>query len=257
MLTINTNILRELYCNNHYTFGNPNAQTTVCIIGSCRIVPILNYFRAYNELNGNPFELLCFNPVEMWGGPGTDVGECATKRLSGYRFGKVDYLICESLKLCGVLNTFKVECPENVFDTLGMDPGVMCRIPNWHFMHIYDKENALYDKAYAAMDHGSRVSELRARNAHHKAKFLNRCRLSNFPELEGWSEDNWLKTRIGWTSDHISRNLSWKFFELIAAKIGIAITPEFASHELCAADPYASTGTLLESIDYEANLWEF
>ena len=253
---ITTNTLRASYERSHYSFGNPNASSTVCIIGSCRIVPLLNYFRAYNELNGNPFELLCFNPVEMWGGPGTDVGECASKLLKDYRFGKVDALICESLKTCGALNTVE-GCPENVFDTLEMQPQAVCRIPNWHFMHIYDAENSLYDKAYAGMDHNNRLPLLRERGALHKEKFLTRCRLSSFPELEDWANDTWLKTRLGHTSEHLSRVLSWKFFELIAAKLGLTIAPAFAAHPSCTADPYESTKTILTPLDYEANHWEF
>jgi hypothetical protein len=257
MIPITTNILRADYERGNFSYGNPAAPKTIVLIGSCRIVPILNYFRVFNHLNGNPFELLCFNPVEMWGGPGTDVGECASKLLSGYRFGKVDVLVCETLKLCGALNTVEGTGSESVFETLGMQPEVICRIPNWHFMHIYDVENTYYDEAYAAMGHEARVPVLRERGSLHKGKFLNRCRLSSFPELESWALDIWLTTRLGWTSEHASRALLWKCFELIASKIGICVTPELAAHEFCVADPYAATGAVLTPLDYEANDWKF
>lgn len=257
MIPITTNILRSDYERRNFSYGNPAAPTVIVVIGSCRIVPILNYFRAYNHLNGNPFELLCFNPVEMWEGPGTDVGVCATKVLSGYRFGKVDVLVCESLKYCGALNTVVEDGTENVFTTLGMEPQAICRIPNWHYMHIYDVENAHYDQAYAAMGTEDRVAALRDRHDLHKGKFLNRCRLSSFPELEQWTLDIWRTTRLGWTSEHASRALLWKCFELVTQKIGISITPELATHEFCMADPYAATGAVLTPIDYEANHWGF
>lgn len=59
MIPITTNILRASYEKRVFSFGNPNAGTTVCLIGSCRIVPLLNALRVYNEQNGNPLELLC------------------------------------------------------------------------------------------------------------------------------------------------------------------------------------------------------
>ena len=68
---ITTNHLRAAYDNGSFSFGNSGASSVICLVGSCRIVPILNYLRAYNDLNGHPFELLCFNPVEMWRGVGT------------------------------------------------------------------------------------------------------------------------------------------------------------------------------------------
>lgn len=253
---VNTNHLRESFAQNNFSFGNPNSAKVICLVGSCRIVPMLNYLRAYNTLNGDPFELLCLNPVEMWDGPGSDLGECATKRLEGYHLGDVDYLICESMKRCGVLNTFKEE-QENVFTSLGCSPEVLMRVPNWHYMHMYHEEIITHNEDYKTMDRSAKVQELRERGSLHKGRFIENCRRASFPELEQWVEEKWLTERLGWTSEHLSRTLSWKVFELVCEATGIDISPELASHPFCTSDPYASTGAVLTELDYEANNWRF
>lgn len=255
-MMVTTNHLRASYDRGEFSFGNPDAPTTVCIVGSCRIVPILNCLRAYNSMNGDPFELICLNPVELWDGPGSDVAECSTRKLKDYRFGKTDFLICESLKRCGALNTLGDE-QENVFDSLGCDPGRVLRLPNWHFMHMYHSETRVYNPAYAAKPREEQVAYIRDRAAGCKEKFLSECRTSSFPELVPWVEGVWLEQRLGWTSEHVSRNLFWKFFELISGAMQIPISREFAAHPFNTSDPYASTGAVLTDIDYEANNWKF
>lgn len=256
MIPITTNILRDKYTRGEFSFGNPASPRTVVLVGSCRIVPILNCLRAYNALNNDPLELLCFNPVEMWDGPGSDVGECSTRLLKDYRFGEVDTVVCETLKTCGVLNTLEDQ-PENVFTSLGCAPKAVLRVPNWHFMHMYHGEVAVYDKDYAAMDRTSRIAELQRREAEYRRRFLANCKRSSFPELEPWAEEVWLDKRLGWTGDHVSQVLFWKYFELVCGAMGLLISPALAAHPLCTSDPYASTGTVLTDIDYEANHWRF
>jgi len=256
MTPITTNILREHYERNEYSFGNPKSFYTICIVGSCRIVPILNYFRAYNGLNGNPFELVCFNPVEMWKGLGTDIADCTAERLKDFRFSHVDTLICESLKHCGPLNTFEDE-PQNVFTSLNCNAETVLRIPNWHGMLFYDIDIKQYNNEYATLSHNDRISMLKTMTALYKTKFLTRCDKSSFPELRQWTEKNWLTTRMGWTSEHVCRNLTWKYFELICNNMGLTITHELAEHPLCIMDPYAATGAVVSDLDREANNWKY
>lgn len=256
MNPITTNILRASYEQGIFSFGNPEASTKVCLVGSCRIVPILNGLRAYNELAGGPFEFICLNPIEMWRGPGSDVADCANHVLKDYRLEGVDFLVCEHVLRCGVLNTVR-ESEQNIFDSLGCDPSVSVRLPNWNNMHLFDEETAGWDKSYAAMGHDERVAELRHRSDGHKRKFLLYCAGSSLPELAEWVESDWLTTRMGWSSNHPSLPLVWRLFNGVAGKLGITITPELAAHPLCATDTYQSTGIKLNQIDYEANNWKF
>lgn len=253
---VNTGDLRAHYVRGEYSFGNPAGKTTICIVGSCRITPILNYFRAYNHLCGSPFHILVFNPVEFWDGPGTDVGECVTKKLKDYRFGHVDYLICESLKLCGVLNTFD-DIAENIFGSLGCSPGTILRIPNWRAMLFYDSEIGIYNEEYRNLSHDLKIESLRERESECRNRFVKYCELSSFPDLPQWVKDVWLKKRLGWTIHHVHKNLSWKFFELICRSMNLEITSQLASHQFCTSDVYSENGTQLTPLDYEANHWEY
>ena len=254
---ITTNILRASYDERKFSFGNSQGKQTVVLIGSCRIVPFLNYLRVYNAMHGNLFELLCFNPVEMWQGPGCEVSDGANKVLSGYRFGKVDYLIGEHLERCGVLNTVRIS-PENVFDSLGCTPAVEMRLPNWNNMHTFDAETIMHDpKWYAKLGHAERVAYLRQETAIHKERFLSHCRESSIPQLEAWVSERWLTVRMGWSSSHPSHPLLWRMFECVAEKMGLHFTPEFINHPLCANEVYQPTGIPLTKVDYEANFWKF
>lgn len=256
MTPTTTSLLRKKYAVNDFSFGNPDSFCVICLIGSCRILPILDYLRAYNSLHGNPFELLCFDPVEMWGGPGTDIGELVTEKLKDYRFGHVDVLICESLITCGALNTVESQ-PLNVFHTLGCAPELILRIPNWHGMRFFDVEVAQVNPAYAEMGRAERIETLRTLMALYKTKFLNRCRMSSFPELAQWVEDNWLTTRMGSGAEHVGRALSWRFFEHIAAAMGIPMTEALKAHPLCAKGFFDGSDIPLSDLDYEANNWKY
>jgi len=192
----------------------------------------------------------------MWKGPGTDIGEIVTEKFKDYRFGKVDVLICETLVTCGSLNTLDSQ-PLNVFTTLGCRPEKLFRIPNWHRMFFYNKDVEGIDTAYAAMGREERVASLRMAMAVHKAKFLKRCALSSFPELEQWTEENWLTTRLGSNAEHVGGALSWKFFELIAAGMNIEITQALRDHPFCSKGYFEITDTIMDDIDREANGWKF
>lgn len=253
---VTTNILRHCYERGDYSFGSENAPETVVLVGSCRVVPFLNFLRVCNMLSDRRFRVLCFDPVEMWKGPGHDVAGCVNDNLSRFRFGKVDYLVCEHLQHCGVLNTVRTS-EENVFDSLGCVPVREIRLPNWNDIHIFDEETCIYYKEYAESSRENRVSTLRFATTLHKAKFLGRCALSSFPQLADWVDDNWLAIRLGWTSNHPSHALTWRMIGLVADAMGIAITPEIAAHPFCATDTCASTGMRLNDIDYEANNWKF
>jgi hypothetical protein len=253
---ITTSDLRASYKRNDFSFGNPDSFFVLCLIGSCRILPILDYFRAYNSLHGEPFNLLCFDPVEMWNGPGTDIGEIVTEKLKDFRFGHVDVLICESLITCGALNTVDTQ-PLNVFSTLGCSPETILRIPNWHGMRFYNREVEAVNPAFAAMSREERVGTLRTLMSLYKTKFLNRCLKSSFPELAQWADDNWLTTRLGSGAEHVSGALSWRFFEHIATAMGIPITQSLKDHPFCARGYFDNSDTILDDIDREANNWKF
>lgn len=256
MLPITTNDLRERYQRREFSFGNARSGKTVVLIGSCRIVPLLNCFRVYNALYGNPFELLCFNPVEMWQGPGHHVSDGVNQILGNYRFGQTDFLVCEHLQYCGVLNTFR-SSEENVFESLGCNPAVEIRLPNWNDMHILDAETACHSPVYAALGHDERVAEIRANTATHKARFLSHCAGSSFPELAEWVEANWLTVRMGWTSSHPSHPLLWQMFAGVFRIMGLELTANLKAHPLCSSDVYQPTGIALTPVDYEANGWKF
>jgi hypothetical protein len=192
----------------------------------------------------------------MWEGPGHEVSEGVSRVLADYRFGSVDYLVCEHVERCGVLNTVRTS-DQNIFDSLGCAPEVVLRLPNWNNMHIFDAETAGYGAAYAALGHDERVAPLRVNTAARKEKFLRYCRDCSFPDLAGWVEDNWLTTRLGWTSNHPTFELVWEMFKHVAGAMGVEIAPELADHPQCCSGICREPLIKLNSVDYEANNWKY
>jgi hypothetical protein len=256
MTAVTPHDLRLAYQKNVFTFGNPDAAQRVCLVGSCRITPILNFFRAYNDVHGGVFEIICLNPIECWEGPGTSVADGVRGRFGGYRIGEVDFLVCEHMVNCGMMNTLRSES-QNVFSSLVCIPSATVRLPNWNCMHIYDAETAGFDPEYSALDPSVRVGALREETARHKERFLGYCRECSFPWIMEWVEENWLNTRLGWTNSHVTLALAWKTFEGIAQMMGIEIRPAMRSHPLCLLDTFEPGHTVLNKVDYEANGWKF
>ena len=256
MTPITTNTLREHYGRNAYSFGNPGALVTICLIGSCRIIPFVNNLILYNSLHDHPFRMLCFNPVEMWVGPGHEVKDGVNSRLADYRFDKVDFLVCEHVERCGVLNTVR-SSEQNVFDSLGCRPEVEIRLPNWNNMHIFDVETAGYNKEYAALAPSDRVPLLRDWTMTHKNKFLHYCRTCSIPDIADWVDQNWTEIRFGWTSNHPTFELVWTLFIKVASVIGLEKTNELLTHADCCSGIAMMPKIDLTSVDYEANNWKY
>lgn len=253
---ITPGFLRQSYVNNKFSFGNPEASLTVCLIGSCRIVPILNFLRVYNHYNGHPLEILCFDAVECWPGPGLTISDGVNARMKGYSFGTVDFLVCEHLENCGVLNT-KKDSTENIFDSLGMSPNTVIRLPNWNAMFMYDSETAEAYPEYAALNTADRVINLRDRTLACKARYLSYCAETQFTGLSEWVIDNWNTTRLGWTNNHPSLPLTRQIINGILKTMNIEITDEMSAHPFLVNDMCKGTHTTLGPVDYAANNWKF
>jgi len=253
MHVIDTPYLRSAYGKRIFAFGESSAPTTVVIVGSCRVVPFLNYLRSHET----PMNILCFNPVEMWDGPGHEVSDGVNAVMAGFRFGKVDYMICEHLQYCGAINTVR-SSKDNIYDSLGCNPDVEIRLPNWQGIHLFDTETAIYDPTgYGNLSHEEKVSHIRIESAKHRARFLSHCRKSSFPQLESWVEERWLTTRLGWSSNHPTLTLTNKMFDLIADRMNLPLSATFKQSPLYTQDRMAPTGYALTSVDYEANNWKF
>lgn len=251
---VDTNDLRANYAAKDFVFDN--GAKKVCLVGSCRILPYLNFFRVYNHFSGHPFELICLNPVECWT-PGAPVADGVNNVMQGYNIGEVEWLICEHIENCGALNTVE-EAGQNVFKSLGCKPkNPVIRIPNWIYMFIYDLELAHIDKAYADLVGDERIYALRKRTEDCKNRFVGYCKATGLEGLDSWVHRSWLSTRMGWTGSHASSALAGKIFKLIAGVMGLNITQQIDRHEHFTLDHFASTGTKLTGIDYDANFWEF
>ena len=250
---IDTPYLRSAYTKGIFQFGWDDAKVKIVLVGSCRILPFLNYLRLFET----PMNLICLNPVEMWGGPGSEVKDGVNKTMAGFRLGVVDFLICEHLQDCGVINTVR-SSPENLFKSLGCYPMTEIRLPNWNDMHIFDAETAIHDpNGHGNRTHEERVNFIRTQTAIHKARWLSHCQKSSFPELVDWTKHFWLHERLGWSSNHPKITLLRKLFELITARMEFDIPDQVESDPIYRSDLYASTGYKLTSVDYEANHWKF
>jgi hypothetical protein len=263
LTVLGTPDLRIAYNARRFTFSDRVSENskTVVIIGSCRVVPFLNYLRVYNAMStaGDAMNLICLNPVEMWKGVGSHVADGVNEMLKDFRLGRVDYLICEHVQYCGALNTVR-SSPQNIYDNLGCEPAVEMRLPNWNQMHIFDLETEMWDtqrQGYSLLTKDERVLYLREHTEQHKAKFLSHCSSSTYPDLADWVRLHWLDIRIGWSSNHPTKALLSQIFSRITQTMGLDVSCGFLEHPICNDDLYASTGFQLTDIDRLANQWRF
>jgi hypothetical protein len=251
----------------HYSdgfFSIGDGPTEVLILGSCRVVPYLNFFHELNK--DNRFTLRLINVVNFY----FDVHDKPTdpaKVLEAYEtnpalreaIASTDIFIHEHAENFGMLNT-KWECPKSIYQ-FGMAASHDIAIPNFNDIHIMFQEYVDYDHEirmsakFQMKNDGELSTSLRSTIKHRglarMEHFLKHCRLSSFPDFADHFEKTWRETRYFWTGAHISNEFTIPVFKRIAERIGLTCPDEFWS-KVSQSDPYREPHTPMTRYDVEA-----
>lgn len=222
-------IKKEQLKNGYYQTGT--GDTTILIIGSCRVAPYVNYFRRLNT--DNRFKICHIDPFN-WNWDEQDNRVDYEKVIESLEtdprilnlLAETKWYIHEYYDQFGMFNTSK-EKPKNIHQ-FGLNPELDICIPNFNdlfilFQDIYtfDQEiNGLVKNDFAL--HGSisneTIAKMKAIGEKNIEKFLSICSLSSFPEMAGVFNHYFRKLRFFWTYNHISMHFSRTIFELMNMK---------------------------------------
>lgn len=251
----------------HYTkgfFSVGSGPTNVLIFGSCRVVPLLNYFHYLNS--DDKFSIRLINCVNFYFDE-QDKQTDTTKVLESFESNPAlleaikftDIFIHEHAENFGMLNT-KRDCPKNIYQ-FGMSAKHDLAIPNWNDIHLMfqeymDFDPALRKQAKLDIDNSGNLSdvlkfEIGLRGLNRLEHFLDMCKLSSFPDFGDLFRDTWRETRYFWTGAHISNEFSMEVFDRIANRIDLRTTDEFWSR-VEKEDLYENPHTRLTKYDLEA-----
>lgn len=198
--------------------------TCVVVLGSCRILPIVN---ALHYLNDGKFELHCVNVVNFSfddAGNQVDPNEY-TKRFEANPvlldvFRRCKVFIHEHVGNYAMFNT--VPFQEKSVYKFGMNAGVDIILPNFHdifilLQELVDFDSAIRDEARAGVSDALKA-KVKERGLQQVERFLGYCASSSIPEFGSIFRDTWRSTRYFWAGNHVSHQFTNAVFRLINDK---------------------------------------
>lgn len=233
--------------------GNPDAKEVVLILGSCRVVPFLNYLDAANAVCGNRFKIYCIDPINYVvdsAGNMLDTSGLLKALETDEHFlsilRSVTIFVHEGLSSFGILNTLRQNHP-NIYQ-FGMAAAIDVMIPNFHDVIILVNDFAqIYTTAFPTMlqienfifDEG---------NAHID-RFCGICEKSSFPEFAQWFRDNYLERRLFHSFNHVSSAFTLEIFRLMNEKFLKLELDGNYWNQIGQQDIYANVQTAVTDLD--------
>jgi len=229
--------------------GNENSKDIILIIGSCRSVPYLNYL---NKLVGHSHLIYFIDPFNYnWdeNDKFCDM-EAVINSLENDQnllniFKSTKIFIHEFYANFGLFNCSKLS-NKNIYQ-FGMNPEIDICIPNFHDIFILDGDFENLDANYRLQD--DKVKYIQDNAEKNLNKFYMNCFKSSFPEFAKYFKDNWLNIRLFCSFNHISKNYTFKIFELMNEKF---LKFDVNLSSVKDIDMYSNTETKLTDIDYLA-----
>lgn len=247
--------------------GNPDAKEVVLILGSCRVVPYLNYLSEANAVCGNRFKIYCIDPINYQvdsAGNRLDTAGLLKALETDEHFlsilRSVTIFVHEGLSSFGILNTVKrVEEPlepKCIYD-FGMNPRLDINIPNFHDVFILFNDFIAMDPKWQKELTEEDQQTIVTLGKGHIMRFMAICEKSSFPEFGDYFWKNYLERRLFHSFNHVSSAFTLEIFRLMNEK--------FLKLELDAAywqrigeqDIYANVQTQVTDLDlnWRAFLW--
>lgn len=267
---INTlNIKEQQLVDGFYKTGS--GPKNILVMGSCRVVNYVTYLKEWNEANGNPFTVYSIDPFSWnWNmkGERTNYEEEILNQQSNEKLltmlKSVHIFIHEYYQNAGMFNCDK-SAVKNIY-RFGMEPCTDICIPNFNdlfilFNDIVDFDVSLKKKVNQDLNSFGKISYDVQKEIYHKSqseiiKFYEICYKSDLPEMARWFEDNFKKTRLWCTCNHVTKEFTLAIFDLINEKfLHLDLSKWFnRDHE----DLFANNCTQLTPYDLEwyGYLWK-
>lgn len=235
--------------------GNQDAKEVILILGSCRVVPYLNYLAHANSVCGNRFKIYCIDPINYQvdaGGNHLDTAGLLKALETNERFlailRSVTIFIHEGLSSFGILNTLRDQ-PVNIYQ-FGMAPAIDASIPNFHDVFILFNDFIAIDPHYRnrELTEDDQKEIVDAGNAHID-RFCGICQRSSFPEFAQWFRENYLKTRLFHSFNHVSAAFTLEIFRLMNEKFLKLELDGLFWNQIGQWDIYSNVSTAVTDLD--------
>ena len=219
---INTVNIKEQQLRKGY-FKTGTGPETVFIMGSCRVVNYVNYFATMPQ-----FTVYSIDPFNWnW-----DINDDRVDYIGALKEQENNKELLTMLTGCKI---FIHEWYENagmfnisrIYD-FGLNPEIDICIPNFNDLFILFKDIITFDsdmRKLAAQDFNvlGKLSEQTEKDIVevgriNLAKFYNVCNLSDIPEMEYYFNENWKKTRMFWSYNHVTKAFTLAVFSYINSR---------------------------------------
>lgn len=219
--------------------GNPDSREVIFLLGSCRIVPYVNYLDIWNRtVGGNRFLIYCHDPVNynwdkngLWTDVKRVIDELEQDQNLRSIFASTTIFIHEYFQNYGMFNVGKSE-PKNIYQ-FGLKPTLDVCIPNFHDVFILFNDFCRFSPYDWWVKMKTDLTEEVQREIAEKAgqnldRFYENCGKTDFPEMAQFFRDNFQKTRLFWTMNHVTKDFSLEIWRLLNEKfLHLPITAEF------------------------------
>ena len=216
-----------------YWIGNPDGET-IFLLGSCRIIPYLNYLRDLET----DYKIYCILPYAF-----------SNEQLIGLEqneklreiFEKTTIFIKEYHANYGIFNTLDKH-EKNIYQ-FGMRPFVDVTLPAFNDHFVFSNDIMEWCKE---LDR-DKIYQISQANYN---KLYQNCAKTDFPEMVEWFFDNFTKKRLNWNFNHITKDYSMRVFEMMNEKfLHLPLTDEFFKN--MNVDHLAGNFTVLTDLDRE------
>lgn len=161
-------------------------------VGSCRLLPFVNYFARLNR--DNRFTIVLIYVVNF----AQNYEQQETKPIPLDMIKRCRWFIKEHCVNYGMFNTDK-DCEKSIYD-FGMNPELDILVPSWNDHMVLENDW----KAYGSPTPENYVSI----GQMEIERFCAICELSSFPEMAEHFRNNWKRTRFFWRPNHTSREFT-------------------------------------------------
>ncbi len=259
MMSISTIVIKQQQLTKSF-FCSGSGPETILVMGSCRVVNIVNYLVQYNNENGNRFTICSIDPFN-WNWNAREERVDYERAIIGceddYRLLEMirntDIFIHEYYGNAGMFNVNKDD-NKNIYK-FGMAPKIDVCIPNWNDVFVLFGDIVSFDidiRKRAIQDYnviGKLSSQLQQeiydKGQKNLLKFYDICDKTSLPEFKKYFQDNIIKKRLFFTYNHTTKFFTLELMRLMDEKyLHLGIRPD-KDH----IDIFANNYTLLSEYD--------
>lgn len=248
--------------------GNQDSKEVILILGSCRVVPYLNYLDQANTACGDRFKIYCIDPINFQvdsGGNMLDTTGLLLALETDERFldilRSVTIFIHEGLSSFGILNTVREsdglrDINVNIYQ-FRMAPEHDINVPNFHDVFILFNDFAAIHPQWRKELTDDDQREIVSQGDAHIDRFCGICEKSSFPEFGPWFRENYLKTRLFHSFNHVSAAFTLEIFRLINEKFLKLDLDGAFWNQIGQQDIYSNVSTPVTDLDRKWRAFQF